>query len=260
LAHKRYKRRYLNVLLIPDDESTPKNLKLRYSIITAGLIVLVFIGIGLLIGVFTYGQLLQKAYENISLKEENQQLQEQVSKVNDLTNELKALKSYGQKVRNSLTGYVKVNESVNLNEAQEAAAAENPVTKSMVSILTSLPIKAPVTGFISQEYKPGVHNGIDIVAPEGTPIVAAGSGTVLFSGWTMDGGNTIIIGHGNGYYSYYKHNLRNLVYDNQQVESGEVIAYLGNSGQKSFGPHLHFEIWKDGHPINPQKLIVNFNK
>ncbi len=257
MSHKKYKRKYLNILLIPDDESSTRSVKLRYSFLTAGMIFLVVLSVGLLVGVFTYGKLLQKAYENISLKQENAQLQEQVQKINELTTEVNKLKAYGKKVQGSLQGYVKMAE--NPDELSDIVQGGGLTDQPRVSILKTVPLQVPINGFISQKYKPGLHNGIDIAAPEGTPIEAAGSGVVLYSGWTMDGGNTIIIGHGEGYYSYYKHNLRNLVYTNQQVEQGDVIAYLGNSGQKSYGPHLHFEIWKDGVPVDPKDLILEYN-
>lgn len=257
MAHKKHKKTYLNILLIPDDESSPRNLRVRYSLLTAGLVLLVVIFVGLLIGVFTYGQLVQKAYENIRLRQENEQMQKQLQKIGELSNELKTLKAYGRKVRNSLMGYVKIAEDV--EELSSATDKKSTGDETIFSIFTSVPIKAPVIGFISQEFTENIHNGIDIVAPEGTPVVAAGSGRVLYSGWTVDGGYTIIIGHSHGFYSYYKHNLRNLVQTNQVVKQGEVIAYLGNSGQKSFGPHLHFEVWREGKPIDPRKLVLEFN-
>ncbi len=257
MAHKKHKRKYLNILMIPDDESSTKNLKIRYSFITAGIILLVFVSVGLLVGIFTYGQLLQRAYENISLKQQNKQLHEQLQKVNDLTRELNQLKTYEKKVQNSLTGYIKISEDMGSGES--GSGSEKVAEKSVVSALKSIPVKKPLSGFVSQEFKLGLHNGIDIVAPEGTPILSAANGSVLFSGYTIDGGYTIILGHSNGYYTYYKHNLRNLVYTSQDVEQGEVIGYLGNSGQKSYGPHLHFEIWKDGRSIDPRHLILEFN-
>jgi murein DD-endopeptidase MepM/ murein hydrolase activator NlpD len=258
LAHKKHKRKFLNIILIPDDESSPKNFKIRFSILSAALLLLVFLFVGLIIASITYGKLLQQAYENISLKQENEQLNQELQKVNDLSSELENLKTYGQKVRSTLAGYVNIHgETEALSDVPDRAGVVN---RPPVSMFSTIPIQAPVTGFISQEFKQKLHNGVDIVAPEGTPILSAASGTVLYAGWTMDGGNTIVIGHESGYYTYYKHNLRNVVTENQQVNQREIIGYLGNSGQKSFGPHLHFEIWKDGIPIDPRTLIMDFNK
>ncbi|UCF63792.1 MAG: M23 family metallopeptidase [bacterium] len=258
MAHKKHKKKFLNILLIPDDESNAKNFRIRFSVLTAALLLIIFIFVGIVIGAFTYGQLLQKAYENISLRQQNEQLLGQLQKVNELTTELDNLKGYGKKVRNSLIGYV--NLQGNPDEVASDSDEDSGSNQSLFSIFNSIPLKAPVTGFLSQDFNQNIHNGVDIVAPEGTPIVASGNGVILFSGWTTDGGNTIVIGHKGGYYSYYKHNLRNLVYENQLVEQGEVIGYLGNSGQKSYGPHLHFEIWKDGAPIDPRLLVLDLNK
>jgi murein DD-endopeptidase MepM/ murein hydrolase activator NlpD len=257
LAHKKHKKKYLSIILIPDDESSPRNFKVRFSILTASILIFIFVFVGVVIGAITYGKLLQKAYENISLRQQNEQLSNQLQKINDLSEELDNLKTYGRKVQNSLIGYV--NLQGNLDEVSNLSEDENLSNQSLFSVFTSIPIKVPVTGFVSQDFNKNLHNGVDIVAPEGTPVVSAGSGVVLFSGWTMDGGNTIVIGHRGGYYSYYKHNLRNVVFENQFVEQGDIIGYLGNSGQKSFGPHLHFEVWKDGVPIDPRLLVLDLN-
>jgi len=258
LAHKKHKRKFLNILLIPDDESSPKTIRIRYTVLSLVLVFIIFIFVGLLVIILTYGQLMEKAYENIRLTQENEKLREQVQKINELATELNNLKRYGEKIQNRLTGFVKISDV-----AQEGADEKTPVIandETLISIYNSIPLKAPVNGFISQEYKKSQHSGLDIVAPIGTPIVAAASGTVLYSDWTGDGGNTIIIGHDFGYYTYYKHNLRNVVQVNERVEQGQVIGYLGNSGLKSYGPHLHFEIWKDGKSIDPRMLIAEYQE
>lgn len=243
-------------MLIPDDESSPKSFRIRYSILLLILFFLVFLFILFLTATFTYGKLLQQAYENISLREENEQLSEQLTKMNELTAELDNLKNYGRKVQSSLMGYV--NLTSELGDVSELPPQIKAPNQPVLSTFNSIPIRTPVSGFVSQEFKENLHNGLDIVAPEGTPILAAASGNVLFSGWTIDGGNTVVIGHYGGYYSYYKHNLRNIVFENQYVKQGEIIGYLGNSGQKSYGPHLHFEIWKDGVPIDPKILVSDY--
>jgi murein DD-endopeptidase MepM/ murein hydrolase activator NlpD len=256
LTHKKHRKKFLSILLIPDDESSPKSFKIRYSILVLSLFLLLVLITVLITATFTYGKLLQQAYENISLREENEQLSEQLTKMNELTAELDNLKNYGRKVQSSLMGYV--NLTSELDDVSELPPQIKESNQPILSTFNSVPIRPPVSGFVSQEFKENLHNGVDIVAPEGTPIVAAASGNVLFSGWTIDGGNTVVIGHYGGYYSYYKHNLRNIVFENQYVKQGEIIGYLGNSGQKSYGPHLHFEIWKDGVPIDPKILVSDY--
>ena len=94
------------------------------------------------------------------------------------------------------------------------------------------------------------HNGIDIIAPLGTRIVAVEGGTVSFSGWNAGLGNTVIIEHAGGYNTVYAHNSRNLVSVGQTVSRGQHIADIGQTGITSFD-HLHFELRRDGELIDP---------
>lgn len=99
------------------------------------------------------------------------------------------------------------------------------------------------------------HRGIDIAAPAGTPIYAAASGTVAYSGYNNGGfGKMIIIDHGNGYQTYYAHNSSLYVQVGQSVSKGQNIAGVGSTGD-STGNHVHFEIRKNGTPINPYNYI-----
>jgi murein DD-endopeptidase MepM/ murein hydrolase activator NlpD len=99
------------------------------------------------------------------------------------------------------------------------------------------------------------HNGIDIPASTGTPIRAAGGGTVTFSGWNGGYGNTVIIDHGGGLTTMYSHNTRNSAVVGQVVERGEIIAYVGSTG-RSTGPHLHYEIRRNGTAVNPISFLL----
>ena len=101
------------------------------------------------------------------------------------------------------------------------------------------------------------HTGIDIVAKEGSVIKSVADGVVVFSNWTYEGGNVIIIDHLNGFISFYKHNRRLLVGEKSFVRRGQPIALMGNSGVSS-GTHLHFEIWENGKPVDPRNYIINF--
>ena len=117
----------------------------------------------------------------------------------------------------------------------------------------------PVTGFISRSFNPAKgHMGLDYVVKEGTPVYATAGGYVVFSGYTVDDGYTIIISHCDEYMSVYKHCSSLIKKQRESVEQGELIAISGNSGKETTGPHLHFEIWENGKPVDPQKLILNY--
>ncbi len=121
----------------------------------------------------------------------------------------------------------------------------------------------PVRGTISSPFGPRIHpiygipsfhTGIDIAVPEGTPVRAAASGTVTFSGWQEGFGLLVVIDHANGYETYYGHLSKLLVTAGQSVSAGEVIALSGNTGL-STGPHLHFEVRYLDTPVDPRPLL-----
>lgn len=114
----------------------------------------------------------------------------------------------------------------------------------------------PVTGTLTQRYDPSVnHYAVDISVPEKTPVKSASEGTVIFADWTTETGYVILIKHQQNLISVYKHNESLAVGQGDLVFAGEVIAFAGNTGSLSTGPHLHFELWSDGYPIDPSDLI-----
>lgn len=122
---------------------------------------------------------------------------------------------------------------------------------------TSFPLLTPVEGFVTQGFDPSRnHFGMDIAGQRGTPVHAPGDGVVLFAGWTYDDGNMIIIAHGGGYCTVFKHNQALLKNALSGVKRGEPIALLGTSGKTSLGPHLHFEVWKNGVPQDPGEYLL----
>lgn len=104
--------------------------------------------------------------------------------------------------------------------------------------------KDPFTGQVRQ------HNGVDLAAPSGTPVSACAAGSVTFSGWKPGYGNTVIIHHENGLDSLYGHLLHPLVQAGDQVAAHTQIASVGSNG-RSTGPHLHFELRRNGKPLDP---------
>jgi len=114
----------------------------------------------------------------------------------------------------------------------------------------------PIVGQLTSEFDYGIkHFGVDIAVPVNSPVKAIAKGTVVFAEWTIQTGYVVIIDHLYGLTSVYKHNNSGLVSQGDLVESGQVIALSGNTGELTTGPHLHFELWRDGSPANPEDYV-----
>ena len=122
----------------------------------------------------------------------------------------------------------------------------------MESMLFFSPIKGVITNGFDRKKN---HFGTDIVAKQDEPIKCVFDGVVVISHWTSETGNVIGVQHDNGMFSLYKHNSILFKRAGEYVKSGEVIAIIGNSGELSSGPHLHFELWHKGTPVNPENYI-----
>ena len=122
--------------------------------------------------------------------------------------------------------------------------------------LESMFLQSPLSGDVvlgfSMDKK---HYGVDISAQKNTAIKSVADGFVIASDWTLETGNTIAVQHTNNVVSFYKHNSSLLKKTGDKVKVGEAIAIIGNTGEHSSGPHLHFELWKDGKAVNPQEYI-----
>lgn len=124
------------------------------------------------------------------------------------------------------------------------------------SVKSAFLLFKPVNGTISNAFnaKEG-HYGIDLIASANEPVKAVLDGTVILSSFTADGGNVIQIQHSNNLVSIYKHNSALLKQEGDFVKAGQSIAFIGNSGDHSEGPHLHFELWQNGVPVNPEDFM-----
>lgn len=120
----------------------------------------------------------------------------------------------------------------------------------------NLVLFAPVKGHITEVYNPKEkHYAVDIALAKGTPVKAIAAGTVVLADWTPTNGNVLVLRHNDGIISVYKHAASLTKVQGDVVKSGEVIALAGSTGRQSSGVHLHFELWKDGYPINPTQFI-----
>lgn len=114
----------------------------------------------------------------------------------------------------------------------------------------------PVKGTISEPYNAKTkHFAVDIVVAKDTPVKAVADGTVILADWTTDTGYVLLVEHSEGLLSVYKHNASLTKAQGDLVKAGEVVAISGNSGELTTGPHLHFELWSNGYPVDPTTFI-----
>ena len=202
-------------------------------------------------------------------------------KTDSLENELELNNIFYKSIENVLSGKTEqiiykdslnfINETDNIDLQALLANAEDSILRKYVEeedkfnltknelVIENKMFVNPVKGQITQKFDPlNNHFALDILVDTGTPVKSILEGKVIFSEWSVDTGHVLIIDHGDDIISVYKHNSKVLKTQNNFVKAGEVIAYSGNQGALSTGPHLHFELWKNGTPINPEPLF-NFN-
>jgi murein DD-endopeptidase MepM/ murein hydrolase activator NlpD len=158
---------------------------------------------------------------------------------------------------------VDVNPSVSDNnlrkeiENNQLESTNQKVLANKINTLSNFFFFTPIKGIISNSFDASQqHFGIDIVAKENELIKSTLDGTVVFSGFTAEDGYVIQIQHTNNLTSIYKHNSALTKKVGDFVKAGEPICVIGNSGERSFGFHLHFELWYNGFAINPQDYVV----
>ena len=246
--------------------------------VTGTLFIIALIGLTTLLIAFTPLREYIPGYSSTRLK---RQATELTYKTDSLVNVLDYTNRYLDNVRMVLRGEIENNESnrdslfekykldpANIDltpiredlELRKEVALEdkyNLFERNLQDLTNAL--FPPLTGVVSQEYDPKKkHYAVDVAASEGLPIKAVADGTVIFSGWTSDTGYVLIMEHKDDLLSVYKHNGSLNKVQGDLVKSGEVIAAVGNTGELTTGPHLHFELWLNGKPINPLDFI-DFN-
>lgn len=139
--------------------------------------------------------------------------------------------------------------------AEQTSLSMEPGNSRTLS-LSQIHFFVPVKGVVTNKFKSTAdHNGIDLVSEPNARISAVMDGTIIFSGWTIETGYVIYIQHSNDLISVYKHNSELLKSTGDRVKAGEAVAIIGNTGELSTGPHLHFELWNKGTALDPEQYI-----
>jgi murein DD-endopeptidase MepM/ murein hydrolase activator NlpD len=162
-----------------------------------------------------------------------------------------------QEENDSLEAVVLSNPSEQDSAFRKWVEEENEFTLNQNAPELDIPqLMAPVDGLVTSVFESGIgHYAVDIASPKNTPVKSCYEGTVVYADWSSETGHVIIVQHESNLLSAYKHNSALLKSVGDFVRSGEAIAIIGNSGENSTGPHLHFELWYDGYAINPEEYI-----
>jgi murein DD-endopeptidase MepM/ murein hydrolase activator NlpD len=286
MSEKRLKRKIIkkklftkNRLVILNEDTFEEIFSLRLTLMnvfvvaTIGALLIIFITTYII--AFTPLREYIPGYASTQLKKDATEL---ALKSDSLNNALKKNEAYIESIKKVLTGdleYAKFNKDSILASVSEPVSEEdlkpskadlkfreeveredkyNLFEKAKPKVSSVL--FPPVKGMITEKFNPKEkHYAVDIALPKNTPIKSILSGRVIFADWTPTTGNVVIIRHNNGFISIYKHAASVTVSQGDVVKTGEVIALAGSTGQESTGVHLHFELWKDGYPIDPSIFI-----
>ena len=287
---KKKKRRSVSFLIVPDDHAEPIVFKFSAAALRVLVVVAALLLVHVVAGGVFYFLYFQAHKENVALHAEKARLENENRKVRVIARKLQDLQQFTKKLKVSLgieagagldegkakpvasarpgsevrRDYYPLPQSASLNLPPDDRFRRVTAVKTAYHLVyenlpTLLPVDGLITlGFHAPNYHEGssrkLHLGVDIAARRGSVIKAAGSGTIVFAGWTPDLGNLIIIYHGNDLFTYYAHNTR-ILKKSGHVRKGEPIALLGSSGETSSGPHLHFEIWRNGVPVDPKEYL-----
>jgi murein DD-endopeptidase MepM/ murein hydrolase activator NlpD len=256
----------ITIMLIPHSKTEPINFKVPFiGIFTS--IVLCFFGIVYVISIAV------STVEYYKMKNKLNYYSQQFSEVNTTISSLKKAETEFKRLF-SLGSRDKVLENVKTSDSGslDIENLKKQITNSIETvgeikeylhiqrdIYLSTPKGFPVHGSISSPFgmrehptsgEDNFHTGIDLSIPPGNPVRATADGIVSFSGRSGGSGNLVVLEHGHGYSTLYAHNRSIDVKIGQKVKRGDVISYAGSTGN-STGPHVHYEIWKEGKPVNP---------
>lgn len=270
-------------LIIRNEENFAEKTSLGFTYAKVILFSVILFAIMFFISLFLSKTILAKWYDPRHAQMlMNQQLLELDEKVDSLATEVDRKDRFISNFQRVLSGdtssfedpsKVLVGEKTALNNKEELnltpadSLFRKDFEKSDLSLITLTSMKyrelqgtfffSPLTGFISDRFdnKKG-HYGVDIVSKANEPVKSIADGTVIFSAWTQDTGYVMMIQHSGNLISVYKHNAELLKKVGNFVNAGEIIAIVGNSGEMTDGPHLHFELWYNGNPLDPEEFVT----
>lgn len=277
---KRKRKKFFSLIFVPDEDKDLKSISMSYTTGFFLLLGLMVLGIHVITGAIGYFRIIKLQSVRQKLLQENEELQVRNQRIDQIVREFLEIKKTDKKIREAFGTTLGIKEipgssSVGSTVSPGVSSSSSDTLKAKPPYFyflstaqedffrpECLPTLLPVEGVLTSPFgKKGIgtekaHWGIDIATQKGTPVRAAGAGVVVLADWTPDLGYLVILSHGMGFYSYYGHCQRLLVEQGMEVKKGQTIALVGTSGISS-APHLHFEIWKNNQPIDPETFVYN---
>ncbi len=268
-------------LVVMNDDTFEENLSLRLTplglVILLGAVTIVMVMIVTSLIAFTPLREYIPGYADVAMRRELITLAMRSDSLEQALNEQNL---FNENITNVLRGNIKPDtsgdrpdkskeyEKLKLNASQKEAQLKSSIesqdkyslaygAESNKNGISNFFFFTPIKGVVSEQFKSqDRHYGVDIVGPENEPIKVTLDGTVILATWSSETGYTITVQHTNNLISVYKHNSVLLKKVGDYVKAGEAIAIIGNSGEQTTGPHLHFELWYNGSAIDPQGYMV----
>ncbi len=248
------------IIYLPGDNGRSHEIVLKRRAIGAALAVLGLVVLAIATFLSTYAVLLIRSAQLSRVQQQLKAANEQLEAVRSINRELEQ----SRRLQDQLLDVLGVSPARAPQAGHPIGAGAAGAFQDAGLLTAPPPDRWPLGGYVTREFAPpgagdgdarAGHEGVDIVAPLDTPILAAGKGRVTAAGWDNFLGNYVEITHGLGYVTVYGHCSRLAAREGDRVDRGQEIAFLGGTGQAS-APHLHFEVWKDGVAIDPRLVIA----
>jgi len=261
----------ITIMMVP--HSRTKTLSIRVPFVGIALCVLMF-----LVGTAYIGAVSVRTVEYYNMRERLSYVSTQFVELKPTMYSLKLAENEFRKLF-ALKSKTEVLENADFSDkgSLDMEVLRKQISESMESVMDikkyiaeqkdlylATPVGFPAPGRISSSYgyrehpKYGdekFHSGLDISVALETPVKSTADGIVSFAGWTPGGGYTVVVEHGHGYSTAYAHNKKTVAKIGQRVKRGDVISLSGSTGI-STGPHIHYEVWKDGRHVNPNTFLT----